>query len=149
MIVDLLRFFGKDEIVLGIASLVGILGFILTVFVSIRTANISKILRSNQLTNQYNRERLAFQKAFIGHQKSILEDGIRTDKLIKDILQQAESYRTKYSEIMTLYEKLKVVILSPDLYGEFITRLLNLVQSQFPSGDAFIDSFLKSADSTE
>lgn len=43
----------------------------------------------------------------------------------------------------------KVVILSPDLYGEFITRLLNLVQSQFPSGDAFIDSFLKSADSTE
>ena len=43
----------------------------------------------------------------------------------------------------------KVVILSPDLYGDFITRLLNLVQSQFPSGDAFIDSFLKSADSTE
>lgn len=43
----------------------------------------------------------------------------------------------------------KVVMLSPDLYGEFITRLLNLVQSQFPSGDAFIDSFLKSADSTE
>lgn len=43
----------------------------------------------------------------------------------------------------------KVVILSPDLYGEFITRLLNLVQSQFPSGDAFIDSFLKSTDSTE
>lgn len=43
----------------------------------------------------------------------------------------------------------KVVILSPDLYGEFITRLLNLVQSQFPSGEAFIDSFLKSADSTE
>lgn len=43
----------------------------------------------------------------------------------------------------------KVVILSPDLYGEFITRLLNLVQSKFPSGDAFIDSFLKSTDSTE
>lgn len=108
MIIDLLRFFGKNEIVLGIASLVGILGFILTVFVSIRTANISKILRSNQLTNQYNRERLAFQKAFIGHQKSILEDEIRTDKLIKDILQQVESYRTKFSEIMTLHEKLTV-----------------------------------------
>ena len=62
----------------------------------------------NQLTNQYNRERLAFQKAFIGHQKSILEDEIRTDKLIKDILQQVESYRTKFSEIMTLHEKLTV-----------------------------------------
>lgn len=43
----------------------------------------------------------------------------------------------------------KIVFLSPEIYGEFITRLLNLVQSQFPSGDAFIDSFLKSTDSAE
>ncbi len=37
----------------------------------------------------------------------------------------------------------KVVEFSPDEYGEYITRLLNLVQSQFPSADAFIDDFLK------
>ena len=36
----------------------------------------------------------------------------------------------------------KIVALSPDEYGEFITRLLNLVQSQFPSGETFIDGFL-------
>ena len=40
----------------------------------------------------------------------------------------------------------KIVTFSPDEYGEFITRLLNLVQSQFPSGEAFIDSFLKSTE---
>lgn len=36
----------------------------------------------------------------------------------------------------------KIITLTPDEYGEHITRLLNLVQSQFPSADAFIDDFL-------
>ena len=36
----------------------------------------------------------------------------------------------------------KVVTLTPEEYGEHITRLLNLVQSYFPSAEAFIDKFL-------
>lgn len=36
----------------------------------------------------------------------------------------------------------KVTTLTPDEYGEHITRLLNIVQSQFPSAEAFIDKFL-------
>ena len=37
----------------------------------------------------------------------------------------------------------KVTSLTPDEYGEYITRLLNLVQSQFPNAETFIDNFLK------
>ena len=37
----------------------------------------------------------------------------------------------------------KVTYLTPDEYGEYITRLLNLVQSQFPNAESFIDNFLK------
>ena len=84
----MLKFFGKNEVILGIVSLTGIIGFVLTIFVSIRTSKISKILK------------------------------------------HTETYK-------------KVVEFSPDEYGEYITRLLNLVQSQFPSADAFIDDFLK------
>lgn len=36
----------------------------------------------------------------------------------------------------------KVVTFTPDEYGEYVTRLLNLVQSQFPNAESFIDSFL-------
>ena len=36
----------------------------------------------------------------------------------------------------------KVVQLTADQYGEYITRLLNLVQSQFPDGETFIDNLL-------
>lgn len=35
------------------------------------------------------------------------------------------------------------VYLSSEIYGVIITRLLNLVQSQFPDGEVFIDNFLK------
>lgn len=106
MIIDILKFLGTNEIVLGIASLLGIAGFVLTVFVSIRTAKISKILKYNQVTSQYNRERLGFQKTFEGHRKSIVEDEIKTDKLLKDILQNVEEYRAKFDEIMSLKEKI-------------------------------------------
>lgn len=36
----------------------------------------------------------------------------------------------------------KVVTLSPDEYGELITRLLNLVESQFPNGEHFIEEYV-------
>lgn len=35
-----------------------------------------------------------------------------------------------------------IVQLTPDEYGEHITRLLNLVRSTFPSGENFIDEFI-------
>ena len=36
----------------------------------------------------------------------------------------------------------KIVVLTADEYGEYITHLLNIVQSQFPDATTFINSFL-------
>lgn len=105
MIEDFLRFLGTNEIILGIATLLGIIGFIMTLIVSLRTANISKILKHNQITNSYNKERIAFQKSFEGHKKSIIEDNIKTFKIQKDILTQLEEYRTKYSSLHSISDK--------------------------------------------
>ena len=44
------------------------------------------------------------------------------------------------------YTYKKVTALTPDEYGEYITRLLNLVQSQFPNAENFIDNFLSEMD---
>ena len=118
MIIDILKFLGTNEIVLGIASLLGIVGFALTVFVSIRTAKISKILKYNQVTSQYNKERLAFQRTFEGHRKSIVEDEIKSNKLLKDILQNIEAYRLKFGEIMSLKEKITLFFFSQHLKKE-------------------------------
>ena len=40
------------------------------------------------------------------------------------------------------YTYKNVVIMTADMYGEYITRLMNIVQSKFPSAKSFIDSFL-------
>lgn len=40
----------------------------------------------------------------------------------------------------------KVVKLPPDEYGEYITRLLNLVQSQFPNAESFIDNYVSKSE---
>lgn len=37
----------------------------------------------------------------------------------------------------------KIVTLRAETYGNYITRLLNLVQSSFPDGEGFIDSILQ------
>ena len=97
----ILFFFGTNELILGIASLCGIVGFALTVIVTIRTARISKILRYNEITTNYNKERIGFQRTFEGHRVSITEDNIRTDKILKDILKNVEEYRVKFQEILS------------------------------------------------
>lgn len=105
MLISALKFLGSNEIILGIVSATGIAGFVLTIIVSIRTTKIGKILRYNQVTSQYNKERRGFQQTFEGHRKSIVEDGIKSNKLLKDILQNVEEYRAKFGEIMSFKEK--------------------------------------------
>lgn len=103
---DFLKFFGTNEIILGVCSLLGITGFIMTLIVTVKTTKIAKILKYNQVTDTYNKERTAFQKAFEGHRSSIVEDGIKTDKILKDILKQVEAYRTKFNDILPLKERM-------------------------------------------
>ena len=103
---DFLSFLGTNEIILGVCSLLGIAGFIMTLIVTIKTSKIAKILKYNQVTDTYNTERTAFQKAFEGHRSSIIEDEIKTDKILKDILKQVEAYRTKFNDILPLKERM-------------------------------------------
>ena len=47
------------------------------------------------------------------------------------------------------YTYKKVVQLDADEYGEYITRLHNLVESQFPDGETFIDNLLAQNDEAD
>lgn len=100
-----LVFLGTNSIVLGLCSLCAIIGLILTVFTLRRTVRISKILNYNSVTQTYNAERTAFERRFEGHRKSIVEDDIKTDALLKEILKHVESYHVKFGEILSIKEK--------------------------------------------
>lgn len=53
-------------------------------------------------------------------------------------------YSTNPADIYVVPSTYKnVVFLSAAIYGDIITRLLNIVRAQFPDGEAFIDKFLE------
>lgn len=106
MIEDVFRFLGTNSIVLGISTLCGVIGFILTIVVTIKTAKINKILKYNRITEQYNSDRLSFQRSFEGYKSSIIIDRIKTEDLQKDILTKVESYKANFSEIISIQEKI-------------------------------------------
>lgn len=110
MIIDLLKEIATNDVVQGISTSVGIIGFILTIFVSIKTKKISKILKYNDVISTYNSERLGYQKAFEGHRKSIIDDNIKTNDILKDILKNVESYRLKFDEILSIKEKIDLYL---------------------------------------
>ena len=105
MVVRFLGFLGKNEIVLGVCSLLSIIGFVLTLFVTFKTSKIAKVLKYNQVTDVYNKERKSYQKTFEGQRRSIIEDGIKTDKILKDILKNIEAYRLMFNDILLLRER--------------------------------------------
>ena len=100
-----LKFLGTNTIILGLCSLFGIVGFIITILTWLRTEKISRILKYNSTTSLYNRERQSFQKTFEGHRDSIVKDGNTTDVLLKDILKNVEAYHVKFHELLSPWEK--------------------------------------------
>lgn len=101
----ILHFLGTDPIVLGIATVCGIIGFVLTIFVTIKTAKINKVLKYNKVTEQYNDDRKSYQRCFDGYKTTIIEDDLKTEKILKDLLSKVEAYLANFNEIISLREK--------------------------------------------
>lgn len=100
----------ESEVIMGISAICGIISFILTIALLFRTAKINQILKQNTTILTYNKERIGYQNTFEGHRKSILEDGIRSDALLKQILKDVEEYRYKFDNIISFYDKIRLHI---------------------------------------
>lgn len=61
-------FLATNEVFLGTSSLCGLVGFALTIAVTAKTSRISKLLKYNDITSRYNKERLGFQKTLLSFQ---------------------------------------------------------------------------------
>lgn len=133
MVARFLSFLGTNPYVIGISSLCGILGFVLTIIVAGRTAKINKILRYNEITSRYNKERLRFQKTFEGHRMSITEDQIHSKQILTDILKNVEAYRVQFSEILSWYERIRLAMFISQLKKEPEQADYNLISNYLAS----------------
>lgn len=127
MVARFLSFLGANQYFLGFSSLCGVIGFVLTIIVTVKTSKISKILRHNAITSQYNKERISFQNTFEGHRKSITVDGLQSKQLLTDILKNVEAYRAKFSEILSWREKIRLAMFIKQLKKEPNQANYNLI----------------------
>ena len=106
--VQFLENISTTKAITGIASICGILSFILTIFILIKTSNINKILKTNETISLYNKEIKSFQKTFDGHIMSIIEDNNRSDILINNILKNIVQFDSKFSNIFSIGDRNRI-----------------------------------------
>lgn len=106
MLLNWLQFLGTNPVALGIASLCGISGFVLTTVVTIRASHIRELLKYNDTVAEYNKKKQRFQRAFDCHRASILENKSKTNMLLKDILKNVEEYDSQFHNLLPFKERL-------------------------------------------
>lgn len=94
-----------------LVSCAGILGFLLSIYLSIKSNSISKQLKIISAKKEYNMEREIFSNRFKGHRSSIIDDNNHSRQLIHLILEDVYSLETKYTEILRINDKIKLIIL--------------------------------------
>jgi len=83
------------------------LGFILTLFVFIRTENIDKKLEFMSTAENYNKGKNVYIEKFKGH-KSTIDNIGHSRELVSDIVVDVYSFLAEYKTVFTYIELLKI-----------------------------------------
>ncbi len=111
--------FGTDPNLLGYASISSILGFILTIFVMIKSRGIAKTLLRMELAKDYNENRNTYIGRLKVHKNSILEDDIKTRTIVHDILEDIFKFEAQYNPLLSRFDKIKIWITKRYLMKEY------------------------------
>lgn len=106
-IIEWIKFCGENPIILGICSICGIAGFILTIVVTFKTSHISKVLKFNDTAELYNKQRKAYREKFEGHLASILKDDLKNNIVLKNILKDTTSYYEEFYGLLSFKQRIQ------------------------------------------
>lgn len=88
-------------------SVTGLIGFIMTVIVAIKTKNISKKLEFITTAERYNDNKTRYREKLKGHKDSIDDFGLNK-QLVIDILIDVRSFLAEYKLILSYPELFKI-----------------------------------------
>jgi hypothetical protein len=128
---DYLVFFGY---------IISFLGFILTIYVMIKTKNIDKRLADYKLVEQFNIEREMYIKTFRAFKTSLTDDNADIYKIKYDIYEETEKFKSHYHSIIGKLDKINIFYLCRTLKKEkniktndvcnYLTKLLALLSNK-------------------
>lgn len=135
MILKVVQYFGTNNCIIGICSICTLLGFFMTIYVTVKSKKIHESLHEYKKIIQYNKETKKIVTACRNYQKSLMEDDVKLRKVRVDILNDLLVAKKKFDDILTRHERkelsnaIKVVKVSQNI--EYICANLSSVIAIF------------------
>lgn len=100
-------------------SISGILGFILSIYVTYKSHSISKTLNHITAAQNYNKYKAKFAARFKGYKDSILKDDLKTRQIVHAILEDIYKFEMQYEILLSLKDLSKLFFIKIYLKKNF------------------------------
>ncbi len=100
-------------------SISGILGFILSIYVTYKSSSISKTLNHITAAQNYNKYKTKFAARFKGYKDSILKDDLKTRQIVHAILEDIYKFEMQYEILLSLKDLSKLFFIKLYLKKNF------------------------------
>lgn len=101
----ILKWFGENTYILGLCSIVTLVGFLITIYVFLKTKSIDSALKNYKRIEKFNKEGCKYKRNFKNHQKSLINDNVPIRKLKIDILNDLRVSEIKFETVFNRKEK--------------------------------------------
>lgn len=101
----ILKWFGSNSYILGLCSIVTLVGFLITVYVSLKTKSIDSVLKNYKRIEKFNKEGRKYKRNFENYQDSLINDDVPFRKLKFDILNDLRASEIKFGTVFNRKEK--------------------------------------------
>lgn len=108
---DLLYVLANDTMILGICNAIAIIGFIFTVFISIRTKRINHRINEIRKTYGYNLRRSQFRESLTEFRNVIINDDADITKIKSNILDELNALNENYRSEFKLDQRIRIYLL--------------------------------------
>lgn len=105
----------KSELFAFIVSMCGILGFFLSIYLTIKSKSISRELKELTAKKIFNKNRSVLIEHFMGYQMSIIEDDNKTPTLRHNLLAEVYNFEEQYKTLLGFKDKFTIALLKHQL----------------------------------
>ncbi|MCM1263614.1 MAG: hypothetical protein NC313_12950 [Butyrivibrio sp.] len=105
----------KSDIFTALCSIVTLVGFLITIYISLKTKSINQRLEVYKRTKEFNTKRKKYILTLEGYQKSLTEDGIDIYKIKINILNDINIINESFRTIMKVNQRIVVCRLKKEL----------------------------------
>lgn len=108
---DILFYLANDTTILGACSAIAIIGFIVTIYISIKTKNINHRINEIKTTYNYNNRREEFRKSLIEFRNVIINEDVDIAKIKGNILDELNALNENYKGEFKVIQRIRIFLL--------------------------------------